>query len=168
MKPHLQFDIYQSPLGEIYIVVDQEQLVFLDFNDNNERIQKLLKRRFGEYELTHCPGILAMRSRLDRYFEGDWGAFHGLDMSTGGTEFQKTVWDGLTTIPRGGSVSYDQLARDIGNPKAVRAAASANASNPISIIIPCHRVIGKNGAMRGYAGGIERKVWLLRHEGAII
>ena len=86
MKPNLQFDIYQSPLGEIYIVVDQEQLVFVDFNDNNERIQKLLKRRFGEYELTHCPGILDMQSRLDRYFEGDWSAFHGLDMSTGGTE----------------------------------------------------------------------------------
>jgi len=60
------------------------------------------------------------------------------------------------------------LARDIGNPKAIRAAASANANNPVSIVIPCHRVIGKNGAMRGYAGGIERKVWLLRHEGALI
>ena len=168
MKKQLQSDLYHSPLGEIYIVVDQEQLVFLDFNDNNERIQKLLARRFGEFEIAQCPNVLDIQNRLGRYFEGDWDAFDGLNMSTGGTDFQRTVWEGLLGIPRGRSVSYDQLASDIGNPKAVRAAASANASNPIAIVIPCHRVIGKNGAMRGYAGGIERKVWLLRHEGAII
>ena len=160
--------IYSSPIGDIQILVDGESLIFLDFADNTDRIDKLMGRRFDNFEIVESKNPAAMRDRLNRYFKGDWNAFEGLDVDTGGTDFQRSVWRGLRAIPTGQSISYDQLARDVGNPNAIRAAASANANNPISIVIPCHRVIGKNGAMRGYAGGIERKVWLLRHEGALI
>ena len=166
-------DIYDSPIGDIQILIKDGKLVFLDFADNPDRIDKLMKRRFGDsfeegYLTRITPNAGGVRDRLDRYFEKDWQAFAGLEFDTGGTVFQQTVWRALTAIPMGQSISYDRLASDICNPKAVRAAASANANNPIAIVVPCHRVIGKNGAMRGYAGGIERKVWLLKHEGALI
>ena len=161
-------DTVNSPIGKIVIVVDGSKLVFLDFEENQERKETLLRRRFGEYRLQNSPGALSMEGRLSRYFDGDRSAFNSIACSTGGTDFQRSVWTALTEIPWGKAISYDQLANDIGNPKAVRAAASANAKNPISILIPCHRVIGKNGTIRGYAGGEARKVWLLQHEGAII
>ena len=160
--------VYSSPIGDIQIFTEGESLVFLDFADNADRIEELMGKRYGDFEIVESENAAEMCDRLDRYFNGDWSAFEGLNVSAGGTDFQKSVWEGLRAIPTGQSISYDQLARDVGNPNAIRAAASANARNPVSIVIPCHRVIGKNGAMRGYAGGIERKVWLLRHEGALI
>ena len=164
----LQSDTVSSPIGHIAVVADGEELVFLDFEDNQERKLTLLKRRFGEVTLNDERNVLGMRDRIARYFQGDREAFDGIKLSAGGTDFQRQVWQALCDIPWGQSISYDQLARDIGNGSAIRAAASANARNPISIIVPCHRVIGKNGSMRGYAGGVDRKVWLLRHEGALI
>ena len=164
----LQSDTVNSPLGDIAVVADGNELVFLDFEENQERKQAQLRRRFGEVQLTEKQNVLGMRDRIDRYFQGDRQAFDGINLSAGGTDFQRQVWQALCDIPWGQSISYDQLARDIGNDRAIRAAASANARNPISIIVPCHRVIGKNGSMRGYAGGEDRKIWLLQHEGAII
>ena len=164
----LEYDLYQSPVGEIFFAAQGDKLCFLDFNDNDGRIDKLLRQRFGDYELTKKPGLLDVSHRLDRYFQGDSDAFDEIELETYGTEFQQNVWRQLRKIDSGSSISYDQLARNVGNPKAVRAVASANARNPIAIIIPCHRVIGKNGSMRGYAGGVERKIWLLQHEGAIL
>ena len=164
----LESDIYKSPIGEILIIGDKDQLVLMDFNDCQDRIAKLLKRRFGQYSLLKNPNLLGMQDKLDAYFNKDWESFNRVSLETKGTEFQQTVWQELQRIPIGTTYSYDKLANEIRNPKAVRAVASANANNPIAIIIPCHRVIGKNGSMRGYAGGIDRKVWLLRHEGAII
>ena len=162
---HLNFDVYQSPIGEILILADGDQLCFLDFNDNQQRIEKQLVQRYGQYKLNKKTNLLDMQNRLDRYFAGNWNAFDGLPLLTGGTEFQQQVWDSLQTIPVSETISYDQLANAIKNPKAVRAVASANARNPIAVIIPCHRVIGKDGSLRGYAGGIDRKAWLLNHEG---
>lgn len=164
MKP-IEHDIYQSPIGEIFLAADNNELCFLDFNDNDGRIEKLLKQRFGDYALTPSPNLLGMQNRLDDYFNGNWAAFDGLAMQTHGTAFQKTVWQSLLTIAPGDTISYDQLAANIKNNKAVRAVASANARNPIAVIIPCHRVIGKDGSLRGYAGGLPRKAWLLDHEG---
>lgn len=112
-----------------------------------------------------------MQSRLARYFAGDWTAFNGLkpqQLMTAGTDFQRQVWAMLQTIPVGKTLSYSGLASAIGRPKAVRAAASANANNPLTLIIPCHRVIGEDGTLRGYAGDAgekSRKKWLLQHEG---
>ena len=164
----LQADTVRSPVGDIAVAAAGDELVFLDFAENHERRRTLLQRRFGAVRFTQQPNLLAMRDRLARYFQGDSAAFSDLRRSTGGTDFQHQVWQALGEIPWGGTISYHQLAQNIGNAAAVRAAASANARNPIAIIIPCHRVIGKNGALRGYAGGFERKAWLLRHEGAIV
>ncbi|WP_424947605.1 methylated-DNA--[protein]-cysteine S-methyltransferase [Candidatus Spongiihabitans sp.] len=161
----LESAIYKSPIGEILMIADGEQLCLLDFADNDERVERLLRRRYGNFEMTPKANVLNMQSRMDRYFGGDWAAFDGLPMAADGTVFQQRVWDSLKTIPVGEAISYRQLASAINQPKAVRAVASANANNQIAIIIPCHRVIGKDGSLRGYAGGADRKAWLLNHEG---
>ena len=103
--------------------------------------------------------------QLTAYFSGDLQQFE-LRLAPHGTEFQKKVWQELCRIPFGASISYGELARRIGQPTASRAVGLANGRNPISIIVPCHRVIGANGTLTGYGGGIERKKWLLEHEAA--
>ncbi|TDR17438.1 methylated-DNA--[protein]-cysteine S-methyltransferase [Marinicella litoralis] len=104
------------------------------------------------------------KNQLNEYFTGDRKEFD-LMFDQQGTEFQKQVWQALLTIPFGQLASYRDMAEQIDNPKAVRAVGAANGRNPISIIIPCHRVIGSNGTLTGYAGGLARKQWLLQHEG---
>jgi methylated-DNA-[protein]-cysteine S-methyltransferase len=101
------------------------------------------------------------------YFKGDIGVIDTLPVETAGTPFQRSVWKALRKIGKGGTISYAELARRIGKPKAVRAAGLANGQNPISIVVPCHRVIGSNGTLTGYGGGLPRKKWLLEHEGAL-
>jgi methylated-DNA-[protein]-cysteine S-methyltransferase len=98
------------------------------------------------------------------YFEGDLGVIERLPVETGGTVFQRTVWKALRDIPCGVTVSYAELARRIERPSAVRAVGLANGANPVGIVVPCHRVVGSNGTLTGYGGGIERKRWLLAHE----
>lgn len=101
--------------------------------------------------------------QLTEYFEGKRTHFK-LNLNPEGTEFQKKVWKKLEEIPFGKTISYQQIANQLGDPKVIRAAASANGKNPIAIIIPCHRVIGSDGSLTGYAGGLHRKKWLLEHE----
>lgn len=107
-----------------------------------------------------------LREPLERYFAGEIRAIDSIPTRTAGTEFQRSVWAALRTIPAGKTWSYGDLAVRIGRPKAVRAVGLANGSNPVGLVVPCHRVIGSNGSLTGYGGGIERKRWLLRHEGA--
>ena len=164
---YLNEDRYNSPIGEIVMLADGGQLCYLDFADNDRRWKKLLGKRYGEFSIIPEQNLLNLRARLKRYFAGQWDAFDGLGLRTGGTDFQRRVWHGLQSIPAGKAISYHQLAHAIDQPSAVRAAAGANARNPISIIIPCHRVIGADGSLRGYAGGVDRKSWLLTHEGAV-
>ena len=163
----LDLTICSSPVGEIAVFGGHGTLCLLDFNENRDRSNKLLKKRFGEFETREVENLSGIREMLERYFKGDWRAFEDIELDAGGTDFQQSVWNRLKAISTGDTMSYDQLAREVGRPESIRAVAGANASNPVSIIIPCHRVIGKNGAMRGYAGGVERKIWLLKHEKAI-
>jgi methylated-DNA-[protein]-cysteine S-methyltransferase len=104
---------------------------------------------------------------MEAYFNGALGAIDSLPVKTGGTEFQRALWATLRTIRTGSTTTYGSLAIQLGQPKATRAIGTANGANPIGIIVPCHRVIGANAALTGYGGGIERKRWLLRHEGAL-
>jgi methylated-DNA-[protein]-cysteine S-methyltransferase len=106
-----------------------------------------------------------MTAALAAYFAGSVNAIDGLPTATGGTEFQRMVWRALRQIPCGETISYATLARRIGRPAAVRAVGLANGANPISIVVPCHRVIGSDGSLTGYGDGLERKRWLLAHEG---
>jgi methylated-DNA-[protein]-cysteine S-methyltransferase len=104
---------------------------------------------------------------MGSYFKGDIAVIDTLPVETTGTPFQRSVWQALRKIRRGTTISYAELARRIGNPRAVRAAGLANGQNPIGIVVPCHRVIGSNGTLTGYGGGLPRKKWLLEHEGAL-
>jgi methylated-DNA-[protein]-cysteine S-methyltransferase len=109
----------------------------------------------------------ALIDALDGYFDGQIDALEDVPWATAGTDFQQKVWSALCEIPAGETWSYGQLARHIGSPRAVRAVGLANGSNPVAIVVPCHRVIGADGTLTGYGGGLERKEWLLKHEGAI-
>jgi O-6-methylguanine DNA methyltransferase len=102
---------------------------------------------------------------LEAYFDGDLGAIDTLPVETGGTELQRSVWAALRAIPAGETRSYGALAAQIARPTAARAVGHANGANPVGVVVPCHRVIGADGSLTGYAGGIERKRWLLAHEG---
>ena len=165
--PALSYDRVPSPLGEILVVTRAASVVGLDFADGEQRLKVLLSRRLGvlEYESVHDP--LGLRSILAAYFSGDFAAFDGVTLDAGGTPFEANAWRALRAIPAGKTRSYGEQARAVGAPRAVRAIGAANGRNPISIAIPCHRVIGANGTLTGYAGGIARKRWLLAHEGAI-
>lgn len=154
-----------TPVGEVLVALDAEGSVrALDFHDYEPRLRTLLARRWGAVELVDGPAPIAVRRALDAYFDGDVRAFDRLRLKTGGTAFQRAVWAALSTIPAGTTETYAGLARRIGSPKAVRAVGLANGANPIAIALPCHRVIGSEGRLTGYAGGLERKRALLAHE----
>ncbi len=159
---------FDSPCGKISIVFDEnETLMHLDFPDQpGNRQEKLLKKRTKNLSLSE-KSSKTLKDKILSYLNGHKDALDDLKCDLGGTDFQQTVWQALKTIPYGKTVSYRDLAIQLGNPKAVRAVARANALNPISILYPCHRVIGSDGSLTGYAGGLKRKEWLLKLEGAL-
>lgn len=165
--PTLFLDHYESPIGTILLVTDKERrLRALDFSDHELRMRRLLQRYYGTDETLAVPAPTAIGDALDAYFGGDLDALSGITCQTNGSPFQRRVWAALHDIPAGGTMSYARLAAYIGKPAAVRAVGLANGANPIGIVVPCHRVIGANGKLTGYGGGVERKAWLLEHEGA--
>ena len=160
-------DTVASPLGAVRVVTDDECLRALDFADYEQRMQTLLARHYGEVCLLEKRDPLGASSAVARYFAGEFDALNAIPTATQGTAFQRAVWRSLCEIPAGTTISYGELARRIGKPAASRAVGLANGSNPIAIAVPCHRVIGANGDLTGYGGGLERKRWLLMHEGAL-
>lgn len=161
----LTLDRVETPLGQVLLVTDPDGAVrALDFADFQPRMMRLLDRHAPRAVLTEGPAPAAVRSAVEAYFGGDMRAFDKVTVKTRGTDFQRTVWDALRGIPAGETRSYGQLAAAIGAPRAVRAAGLANGQNPVAVIVPCHRVIGGDGSLTGYAGGLERKRWLLAHE----
>ena len=166
--PILFLDRYQSPIGTILLVTDEDRrLRALDFEDHEARMRRLLRRHYGSDETLPVPASTVIRDALDAYFEGDLEALRQIEWETNGSVFQRLVWYALLDIPAGRTMSYAALAAYIGRPAAVRAVGLANGANPIGIVVPCHRVIGANGKLTGYGGGVERKAWLLEHEGAL-
>lgn len=165
--PTFTLDRIATPVGEVLPVTDETGAVrALDFAGYEDRMTRLLGRHAPGAELVEGRAPEAVRHAVEAWFGGDLTALDGLTVKTGGTAFQRTVWQALRAIPAGETRTYGQLAASIGSPKAVRAAGLANGQNPVAVIVPCHRVIGANGALTGYAGGLERKRWLLEHEGA--
>ncbi|QED49862.1 methylated-DNA--[protein]-cysteine S-methyltransferase [Cytobacillus dafuensis] len=145
----------ESPIGVIEIVATDEAICSIMFSERDKALY-----RFKE----DTPKVLVdCSSQLDEYFKGARNQFTFPYMMEG-TDFQKSVWNALTRIPCGQTGSYKDIAFSIGNEKAVRAVGSANGKNKLSIVIPCHRIIGANGKLTGYAGGLWRKEWLLQHE----
>lgn len=167
----LLLDRLQTPIGELLIVADSAgKLCTIDWTDHEARMRQLLDRYYGKggYTLQPARNPGGLTSAMRDYFKGDIGAIDRLPVDDAvGTPFQRSVWRALRKIKSGKTISYAELARRIGKPKAVRAAGLANGRNPISIVVPCHRVIGSNGTLTGYGGGLPRKKWLLEHEGAL-
>jgi methylated-DNA-[protein]-cysteine S-methyltransferase len=160
-------DRFDTPIGEMVIVADHEgNLRAIDWTDHPGRLQKLLQRHYGTkgFTLTTTSNPSGLTDMMKRYFAGELALIDTIPVETAGTPFQREVWRALREIPHGSTVSYGKLAKQIGRPNAVRAVGLANGSNPIGVVVPCHRVIGSNGSLTGYGGGIERKRWLLEHE----
>ncbi|MCG9566021.1 MULTISPECIES: methylated-DNA--[protein]-cysteine S-methyltransferase [Vibrio] len=153
-----RFTYYDSPLGTVTLQANEQGLLGVWFETHTTKPEDL-----GTQE-DSFPIFQSVKEQLERYFAGEAVQFD-VPIAAKGTPFQQSVWHALTTIPYGETWSYAQLADAIGNPKAVRAVGLANGKNPVSVIVPCHRVIGKNGKLTGYAGGIERKQRLLAIEG---
>jgi|SRR5579859_1335381 len=163
----LLLDRIKTPIGELLVVSDKDgNLRAVDWTDYEERMRRLLGLHYGEngFMLEPSRNRNGLVHALKSYFAGEIAAIDSLPVQTAGTPFQREVWHALRTIPCGATVSYAQLAERIGRHKAVRAVGLANGSNPVGIVVPCHRVIGANGSLTGYGGGIERKRWLLDHE----
>jgi methylated-DNA-[protein]-cysteine S-methyltransferase len=156
-----------TPIGKVLVVSDRDgNLRALDWTGYEARMRRLLCLHYGKsgfrLEPTHDPNRLT--DAINCYFAGELEAIDTLPVRTGGTRFQRQVWRALRKIRCGTTVSYAQLAERIGRPTAVRAVGLANGSNPVGVVVPCHRVIGSDGSLTGYGGGIERKRWLLEHE----
>jgi methylated-DNA-[protein]-cysteine S-methyltransferase len=155
-------DHIETPVGRLAIVVDeQETLRAVGFTEGHPRMGRLLSPR-----LVPRKNPAGLTAPIRAYFRGDLAAIEGLPVTLAGTDFQRKVWTALRAIPCGETRSYGQLAARIGKPGAVRAVGLANGANPVGIVVPCHRVIGADGSLTGYGGGMQRKRWLLEHEGA--
>lgn len=157
-----------TPIGAMLVVSDEQQrLRALGWEDLQARLQRQLATLYGS-RLELRPGRTSalIRNALHGYIEGKLDAIEAIPVETGGTAFQRSVWDELRRIPAGTTMTYSDLAVRIDRPKAVRAVGHANGSNPICVVVPCHRLVGSNGSLTGYGGGLHRKRWLLDHEAA--
>jgi methylated-DNA-[protein]-cysteine S-methyltransferase len=164
---HCTFDRLNTPIGMFMLAADANgNLRVAIFAEDEEVIRKYLRLQVGEKGFTLEPTYNphGLTKTISRYFAGELQVIDAIPAETGGTAFQREVWRALREIPCGTTTSYSKLAERIGRPAAVRALGMANGANPVSIVIPCHRVIGANGSLTGYGGGIERKRWLLEHE----
>jgi methylated-DNA-[protein]-cysteine S-methyltransferase len=162
----LTLDVLATPIGEIDLVTDaQGRLRVLEFHDQPQRLARALRLHHRDLAVQTGPAAPAVRDGLAAYFAGELAALKAIPWAIGGTAFQQQVWNALVEIPLGEATTYARLAERIGRPSAVRAVGLANGANPIAVVVPCHRVIGTGGALTGYGGGIERKRWLLAHEG---
>ncbi len=165
---NLRIDRIESPIGTVTIVADGECLCALDFDDHGARMELLLRKRYGTFRLAEANDPLGFSSRIRAYLSGDLASIEDLPVQLGGTPFQRRVWSALRAIPAGTTSTYGAIAALLGQPKASRAVGLANSLNPVAIVVPCHRVVGANRTLTGYAGGLDRKHWLLEHEGAAL
>ncbi|MDE0803987.1 MAG: methylated-DNA--[protein]-cysteine S-methyltransferase [Acidimicrobiales bacterium] len=154
----------ETPAGVLMTAERDGSLVACGFADHWDVLVARVEQRFPDDVWT--DGETAASRAIDDYVHGDLEAIDDLPVDTGGTEFQQRVWAALRTIPLGETWSYRDLAIAVGNEGAMRAVGSANGKNPVSVVVPCHRVVRADGSLGGYGGGLDRKVWLLTHEGA--
>lgn len=167
----LMTDEITSPIGGMILVMrDRPDLNYalcaVEFDDCLDRLHRNLRLRFKDYDLKKADDPGGHSSALRAYFDGELEAIDKLPIDSGGTRFQQEVWLRLRGIPAGQTWRYGEMAQQLGRPDAPRAVGAANGRNPLSIVVPCHRLIGSNGKLTGYAGGLKRKQWLLEHEGA--
>lgn len=164
----LAMDRIESPIGTIIVVASSDAMVALEFETCTDRMVSYLRGRFRDMTLETVSDPNGYSSMVRAYFGGDLNALQTVTTDGGGTPFQQQVWAALRSIPPGETRSYGELAGMLGRPSAARAVGMANSRNPIAVVVPCHRVIGADQTLTGYAGGIERKRWLLAHEGIVL
>jgi AraC family transcriptional regulator of adaptative response/methylated-DNA-[protein]-cysteine methyltransferase len=165
----IHYAVFSTPLGKVIAAEHKNRLFRLEFlgrKNPGSLVKPIARRLKAEISGGRSPVLEKTRKQLKMYFDGRLKKFN-LPLELMGTDFQRSVWRRLTRIPHGKTVNYGRIAERIGRPKAARAAGMAIGSNPISIIVPCHRVIGKSGDLVGFGGGLWRKRWLLKHEGAL-
>ncbi len=161
----LTLEVLSTPIGEIDVVTDGKgRLRVLEFHDQPQRLARALRLHHQGQTVEAGAAPPAVRDGLSAYFAGDLAALRSIPWTIGGTAFQHQVWNALVQIPLGETTSYARLAERLGRPSAIRAVGTANGANPIAVVVPCHRVIGADGSLTGYGGGIDRKRWLLAHE----
>lgn len=166
-KLHVFSDKMKTPLGDLILLADESgNLRAVEWADHEDRILGSLSKRNRSLQITResRSNPFGLTAALEAYFAGDIESIQSLPVFTTGTPFQQNVWKALRSIPAGETTSYGSLAKKLGVPAAMRAVGLANGANPISIVVPCHRVIGANGSLTGYGGGLHRKRWLLEHE----
>ena len=159
------YEVLASPLGALTIVSTSDGVCALEYENYSSRMQAFLARRFGAFDLVPARDAFGCAAALASYFAGECDALDRVVVDAGGTPFQQRVWAALRTIRAARPCSYGELAAQLGlGPASARAVGHANSLNPVAIVVPCHRVIGANASLTGYAGGLERKRWLLEHE----
>lgn len=167
MTTRLVLETIQTPIGAMLLVADAEGFLrAADFAGCEDRLDRLLARRLGKGAFALTPGgvPVAITSAMRDYFAGEIAALERIAVRTNGTPFQQTVWQALRAIPPGLPLAYGGLATQLGRPQSARAVGHANGANPFCVVIPCHRLVGADGALTGYSGGTDRKRWLLEHE----
>ena len=160
--------LVETPIGEFIIVANEQgELCMTGFTDSHPRVHRTLARYADDPNITlsQSSQLTTVESTIESYFAGELHALDAIAVAASGSEFQHSVWYALRQIPCGQTCSYGELAKQLGKPGAARAVGLANGSNPMGVIVPCHRVIGANGTLTGYGGGLQRKQWLLKHEG---
>jgi methylated-DNA-[protein]-cysteine S-methyltransferase len=162
----LWVDEVRSPVGTLTMVAADDALCALAFPVVRSRMLARIRSRFSGVVLKRGRDPNGYATRVRAYFSGDVTALDGIAVDCGGTSFEEQVWKALRVIPAGTTTTYRELAEVVRHSRAVRAVGLANARNPVCVVIPCHRIIGSDGHLKGYAGGIWRKRWLLEHEGA--
>ena len=164
----LFLDRLASPMGPLLVVAAERALKALEFEDHEERLMGPLRARLGAVRFVEHDDPLGATSAMRAYLEGDLAAIGAVPADGDGSPFERRVWAALRRIPAGTTTSYGALAKALGLPGSARAVGLANGRNPIGIVVPCHRVIGADGSLTGYGGGLERKRWLLEHEGVLL
>jgi methylated-DNA-[protein]-cysteine S-methyltransferase len=163
----LTLDRLTTPIGTALLVTDEAgSLRAFNWTDYEPTMRTWLARHYPKAKLAEGKSPAPVREPFEAYFRGEAGALETVPWTASGTPFQLKVWETLCTIPAGETLSYAGLAERIGRPTAVRAVGLANGANPVAVVVPCHRVIGTNGSLTGYGGGLPRKRWLLDHESA--
>lgn len=156
-----------TPIGALALIVDEAGTLHMaEFADCLDRMERWLERRLGKDRTKLVAGDVLgpIEDAFDAYFGGDLGLLGSIPVKLGGTAFQNEVWSALRSIRPGETLAYGAFAERLGRPQAARAVGHANGANPLSIVVPCHRLVGADGALTNYGGGIERKRWLLDHE----
>ena len=154
-----------SPIGPLTLAARDERVCLLHFGPETRAIRTWLTRWYPDHDIAKDAVPAGAATALASYFRGDVHVLDRIAVEMNGTPFQRRVWEALRRVRAGTTVAYSDIARTIRAPAAVRAVGAANGANPVAVIVPCHRIIGSTGTLTGYGGGLERKEWLLRHEG---